>query len=90
MCLRAAKPVCAIKALQKGVLTFPRCSADPEHMANLGNAYGALGEAKQQRDLLERALQIKELHYGPDHPEVAKTLTNLGNAYGALGEAAHQ
>ena len=38
--------------------------------------------------MLERALKIKEAHYGPDHPEVAKTLANLGNAYGELGDAA--
>eukprot|EP00971_Amphidinium_carterae_P119949 2375941-Amphidinium_carterae.1 len=38
------------------------------------------------RDYLERALQIQDPHYGPDHPEVAKTLVNLGNAYGALGD----
>jgi hypothetical protein len=37
--------------------------------------------------LLERALIIKERHYGPDHPEVATTLANLGNAYGSLGDA---
>mgnify|MGYP001322658050 CR=1 FL=1 len=38
--------------------------------------------------LLERALAIQEREYGPDHREVAVTLTNLGNAYGALGDAA--
>jgi tetratricopeptide (TPR) repeat protein len=36
--------------------------------------------------LLERALAIKERHYGLDHPEVVATLTNLGNAYGSLGD----
>eukprot|EP00971_Amphidinium_carterae_P039667 779316-Amphidinium_carterae.1 len=28
-----------------------------------------------------------ESHYGPEHPEVARTLHNLGNAYGSLGDA---
>jgi tetratricopeptide (TPR) repeat protein len=32
-------------------------------------------------------LVIKERLYGPDHPEVAITLTNLGNTYRALGKA---
>ena len=34
------------------------------------------------KELLERALKIKEGFYGQDHPEVAITLTNLGNAEG--------
>eukprot|EP00971_Amphidinium_carterae_P270164 5360104-Amphidinium_carterae.1 len=59
-------------------------------MTNLGNAYGSLGNALKQREYLERALRIKESHYGPEHPEVAITLTNLGNAYGSLGDALKQ
>eukprot|EP00971_Amphidinium_carterae_P016706 329791-Amphidinium_carterae.1 len=39
------------------------------------------------RDHSERALRIKEAHYGPDHIEVAQTLNDLGNAYGRLGDA---
>ena len=35
---------------------------------------------------MERALAIAEAAYGPDHPEVAITLTNLGNAQQQLGE----
>jgi tetratricopeptide (TPR) repeat protein len=46
-----------------------------------------LGDAQKSRELLERALTIDERHYGPDHPEVAPTLTNLGSAYGSLGDA---
>eukprot|EP00971_Amphidinium_carterae_P115375 2284955-Amphidinium_carterae.1 len=48
-------------------------------LTNLGNAYGSLGDAFKKRDFLERALRIKESHYGPEHPDVAITLTNLGN-----------
>ena len=59
-------------------------------LTNLGNAYGALGDAAKKKELLERALAIEEAAYGPDHPEVAITLTNLGNAYGDLGDAAKQ
>jgi len=56
-------------------------------LLNLGNGYGALGDTKKKKDMLERALKIKEEHYGKDHPVVAITLTNLGNAYGSLGDA---
>ena len=57
-------------------------------LERLGNAHGQLGDAAKQRDLLERALRIKERHYGPDHFQVAITLTSIGNAHGELGDAA--
>ncbi len=53
--------------------------------ANLGIAYGALGDPQKEKELLERALPILKTHYSPDHFEVAKLLANLGNAYGYLG-----
>ncbi len=59
-------------------------------LTNLGNAYGALGDYKQQKELLERALKIQETHCGKECVSVASTLTNLGNAYGALGDAKQQ
>ncbi|MBY0545563.1 MAG: tetratricopeptide repeat protein [Gammaproteobacteria bacterium] len=59
-------------------------------LENLGNAYGDLGDATQQKALQERALVIQERHYGPDHPEVAITLVNLGNAYGTSGDASRK
>ena len=54
-------------------------------LVNLGTACGARGDAGKQRDLCERALGILEVHYGPDHTEVAIALANLGTAYGDLG-----
>jgi tetratricopeptide (TPR) repeat protein len=48
--------------------------------------YRCLGNAEKERELLERALAIKERHYGPDHPEVATTLNSLGWAHYKLGE----
>jgi Tetratricopeptide repeat len=36
------------------------------------------------RDLHERALRIFEREYGPDHVEVARTLTSLGIAWREL------
>ena len=40
--------------------------------------------------MLERALKIKEKHFGPEHPETGTTLNNLGNAYGNLGDYQRQ
>ncbi len=54
-------------------------------LANLGIAYGALGDPQKEKELLERALPILKTHYSPDHFEVAKLLANLGNAYWYLG-----
>jgi Tfp pilus assembly protein PilF len=48
--------------------------------------YGRLGDTQKKRELLERALAINERHYGPDHPNVATTLTNLGIVYGRSGD----
>eukprot|EP00971_Amphidinium_carterae_P113668 2252235-Amphidinium_carterae.1 len=38
------------------------------------------------RDFLEKALRIKEAHYGLEHVEVSSSLHNLGNAHGDLGD----
>jgi len=59
-------------------------------LTSLGNAYGALGNASKQQDLLERALKIKEAHYGQDHYQVVFTLVNLSDAYGALEDVSKQ
>jgi tetratricopeptide (TPR) repeat protein len=48
----------------------------------------ALGELAAARAAQERALTIFEAAYGPDHPEVARTLGSLGNVLEALGELA--
>ncbi|HXD53763.1 MAG TPA: tetratricopeptide repeat protein [Solirubrobacteraceae bacterium] len=45
-----------------------------------------LGDIQGARAAQERALKIKEVTYGPDHPEVAKTLKNLGNTLKDLGD----
>eukprot|EP00493_Phyllostaurus_siculus_P027953 UN28301 len=54
----------------------------PEHrevasaLQGLGIAYGQLGDAVKQRDLLERSLRLRERALGHDHPEVADIMTN--------------
>ena len=55
-----------------------------------GIIYGQLGEATQERDLLERSLAIQERAYGPEDGNVAVTLANLGNAYDRLGDIVRQ
>ena len=46
---------------------------------------GQLGNYEKQKDLLTRALEIDERHYGKDHPQTGMTLNNLGTAWGELG-----
>jgi len=43
-------------------------------------------EYKESKSAWERALEIKEKVYGPDHPEVAITLGNLGLVLQQLGD----
>eukprot|EP00971_Amphidinium_carterae_P057155 1130090-Amphidinium_carterae.1 len=62
-CLQAAKPDGAVKVLQKSVVWFPKNAWRPEWLAELGVAYGRLGDASKMRDYLERALQIEESHF---------------------------
>jgi hypothetical protein len=45
-----------------------------------------LGEPAAARPLCERALQIDEAAYGPDHPCVATSLNNFAEAVRDLGE----
>ena len=56
-------------------------------LENIGNVFFRRRMSKEAQQSLQKALQVKELHYGKEHPEVARTLVNLGNAYGALGDA---
>eukprot|EP00971_Amphidinium_carterae_P078074 1544704-Amphidinium_carterae.1 len=73
-------------ALQRSIQLFPYNAERPSWLNCLGNAYGALGDYRKQRDCLETVLRIEETHYGPEHVEVAMTLMRLGNAYGDLGD----
>ena len=52
----------------------------------LGNAYGELGDTGKQKELLERALIINELHYGSDHPQVEITSCSIAYACLALNQ----
>ena len=53
-------------------------------LVNLGIAYRELADYDKAKDILERALNIEEQHFGQGHFEVAKTITTLGNVYGRL------
>ena len=78
----------AVKLFQEALQVDPCRATSLTTLMNLGNAYGALGYAAKNRDLLERALKILEAYFGEDHKDVAITLHSLGNAYGHLGNAA--
>ena len=54
----------------------------------LGLVLRDLGELAEARNCVERALHLKELAYGPEHPQVAITLDNLGLVLQDLGDSA--
>ena len=54
-------------------------------LSNLGNAFGSLGDAVKQRELLERSLRIQEAYFVPDHFDLAIVLCNLGQSYRGEG-----
>ena len=88
--LSMGSPLEACDLHQDALVLNPCWAVHPRLLSNLGNAEGDLGNAAQQRELLERALKIFEGFYGQDHLEVARALSNLGNAEGSLGNAAQQ
>ena len=55
-------------------------------IGNLANAHGGPGEPATARDMLQRALSIKEPHYGAEGYAVAISLRDLANAHGDLGD----
>ena len=55
-------------------------------LGNLGIYLAASAQFSAARMTFERALAIEEAACGPDHPEVAMTLTNLGIVQQQLGE----
>ena len=50
----------------------------------------AASDLPRAKELLWRALRINEASYGPDHPEVARTLGNLGNVAQDQGDLAER
>jgi tetratricopeptide (TPR) repeat protein len=87
-------PVCASVAPHvETVVAHTECYLDLA--VKRGSLLGRLGiylatsaEFRAALSVLERALAIFEAAYGPDHPEVARTLTNLGLVQQQLGELA--
>jgi tetratricopeptide (TPR) repeat protein len=65
-------------------------AADPDATARLLNQAGSYPwgriELWQRRQLLERALAIREARLGPDHLDVAQSLNDLGGVLRELGE----
>jgi tetratricopeptide (TPR) repeat protein len=55
-------------------------------LSGLAIAHGDLGDPRSKKSLLERALVIKEKHYGQEHWRVAEILFNLANAHCHLGD----
>jgi Tfp pilus assembly protein PilF len=85
-------PVCASMAPHvEAVAAHTDCY--PDLAVKRGGLLGRLGvylsasaQLRAALSVLEGALAILEAAYGPDHPDVAKTLSNLGIAQRRLGE----
>jgi hypothetical protein len=76
-------------------MTQPRTSKNLEklrqaaaHFHNRATKYHAQGEAIRPEWLYLRALELQQIVWGPEHPEVAHTLNNLALYYKALGRLA--
>eukprot|EP00971_Amphidinium_carterae_P224338 4450595-Amphidinium_carterae.1 len=80
-CIRARKPHEQLQALRKSIQLLPQRATDPMLLLLVGNNYGAVGNYKKNRDVLEKALR----HYASERV-VAKVLHSLGTAYGNLGD----
>jgi len=52
-------------------------------LISLAKSHGALGDAKEKCNLLEKALKMEEREYGTDSLRLCATLYNLANAYAA-------
>ena len=48
--------------------------------------YNSLGEYNQAKELLEKALTIREKIFGEDHADVAASYNNLASVYYSLGK----
>jgi Tfp pilus assembly protein PilF len=85
-------PVCAsvaphVEAVAAHTKRYPDLAVKRSRLLDrLGVYLIASAQFRAALSVLERALAIKEAAYGPDHPEVAITLTNLGVVQQYLGE----
>ena len=57
-------------------------------MLTMGDVYRRLGHYAEARVLLASSLSIREKALGPDHPDVAMSLTNLANLLSSTGDYA--
>ena len=64
-----------VPSLSKNASTVLTTANSPAPFNDLGNTWSMLGELSKARQLFERALAIQEREDGPDHRELAGTLT---------------
>ena len=51
----------------------------------IGDAYGGLDEHRLQATHLERALELRQAHLGPHHPDTLRSMEELADAYTWIG-----
>src|SRR5262249_6352000 len=54
----------------------------------IGEAFGALGERRQRVAHLERALELRRIQIGSDHPDTLACMQSLANGYYWVGRMA--
>ena len=55
-------------------------------LSNLGAAYRELGEIKEAKPLIKRALNIRKEIFGDNHPDIANSYNNLAGLYIQQGQ----
>jgi tetratricopeptide (TPR) repeat protein len=86
---RCAQLLPHLLAATDHAMSQPAAGAAAGSLLNRATEYlGRRVELRAARAAAERALIITEAAYGPDHPQVARTLGNLGNVLETLGELA--
>lgn len=71
-------------AVRGQIVTRTRESEHPEfarHFDHLAELYAALGRRAEAEGMLRRSIAIREKAFGPDHPEVARSLGALKALY---------
>jgi eukaryotic-like serine/threonine-protein kinase len=84
------KEITALEILDRGVERAEQLADQPEIQASMihviGRVYMQLGEYDRAYPLLERAIAVREALFGPEHEQVARSLSVLATLHQERGE----